>query len=63
MAMTWTDDQRRVIESRDRNLLVAAAAGSGKTGGLVGRINRLVTDEGGPGGVGRVLIRRDTTAG
>ena len=28
MGMTWTDDQRKVIELRDRNILVSAAAGS-----------------------------------
>ena len=26
MGMTWTDDQRKVIELRDRNILVSAAA-------------------------------------
>ena len=38
MGMTWTDDQRKVIELRDRNILVSAAAGSGKTAVLVERI-------------------------
>ena len=35
MSITWTEDQRKVIETRDRNLLVSAAAGSGKTAVLV----------------------------
>ena len=43
--MQWTKDQARVIESRGKNLLVAAAAGSGKTTVLVERVMRLV-DEG-----------------
>ncbi|MGI5880381.1 MAG: helicase-exonuclease AddAB subunit AddA [Syntrophomonadaceae bacterium] len=38
----WTNEQREAIEMRDRNLLVAAAAGSGKTAVLVERIIQLV---------------------
>ena len=34
----WTKEQQEVIDSRDCNLLVAAAAGSGKTAVLVERI-------------------------
>ena len=37
MAVDWTREQRQVIESRSRNLLVSAAAGSGKTAVLVER--------------------------
>ena len=29
--MTWTSEQKQVIDLRDRSLLVSAAAGSGKT--------------------------------
>ncbi|MBQ3079232.1 MAG: UvrD-helicase domain-containing protein [Clostridia bacterium] len=43
--MPWTEDQQRAIEARGKNLLVAAAAGSGKTSVLVERVMRLV-DEG-----------------
>ena len=32
--MTWTSEQKQVIDLRDRSLLVSAAAGSGKTAGL-----------------------------
>lgn len=42
--MEWTEKQKKVIDTRDRNILVAAAAGSGKTAVLVERIVRLVTD-------------------
>lgn len=42
MGMTWTDDQRKVIELRDRNILVSAAAGSGKTAVLVERIIKII---------------------
>ena len=45
MGMTWTDDQRKVIELRDRNILVSAAAGSGKTAVLVERIIKIITDK------------------
>ena len=44
MGMTWTDDQRKVIELRDRNILVSAAAGSGKTAVLVERIIKIITN-------------------
>ena len=36
--MSWTKEQQRAIETRGKNLLVAAAAGSGKTAVLVERI-------------------------
>lgn len=38
----WTDDQKSAIDARGNNLLVAAAAGSGKTAVLVERIIRLI---------------------
>ncbi len=37
MTLAWTDNQRRAIEEHDRNLVVLAAAGSGKTHVLVER--------------------------
>lgn len=42
----WTDDQLEAIESRGQNLLVSAAAGSGKTAVLVERIIRMVVEDG-----------------
>ena len=33
--MQYTEDQKKAIEARHRNILVAAAAGSGKTRVLV----------------------------
>ena len=44
MAVKWTEEQEQVIALRDRNLLVSAAAGSGKTAVLVERILSRVTD-------------------
>ena len=44
MAIAWTRKQEQVITSRNRNLLVSAAAGSGKTAVLVERIVRMIRD-------------------
>ena len=41
----WTDDQWKAIVSSGRDILVAAAAGSGKTAVLVERIIRKITDQ------------------
>lgn len=43
--MDWTDKQLEVIQTRNRNILVSAAAGSGKTAVLVERIIQMITDE------------------
>lgn len=45
MASRWTEQQERAIALHGRNLLVAAAAGSGKTAVLVERIVRMITEE------------------
>ena len=42
--MKWTSNQKKVIDTRDKNILVSAAAGSGKTAVLVERIITLVRD-------------------
>ena len=44
MARQWTDDQKKAIEYTGSNILVSAAAGSGKTAVLVERIIRIITD-------------------
>ncbi|MCR4612018.1 MAG: helicase-exonuclease AddAB subunit AddA [Lachnospiraceae bacterium] len=42
----WTTDQQKVIDTRDNNILVSAAAGSGKTAVLVERIiNKIINDK------------------
>ena len=46
--MNWTEKQRETIETRGKNILVAAAAGSGKTAVLVERIRRMAMEEGIP---------------
>ena len=45
MGMTWTESQKKVIDRRDRNILVSAAAGSGKTAVLVERIIQKITQD------------------
>lgn len=55
-------EQQKVIESRNRNILVSAAAGSGKTAVLVERIIQRVTDEKKPVDIDRLLIVTFTKA-
>ncbi|MFR1112188.1 MAG: UvrD-helicase domain-containing protein, partial [Blautia sp.] len=56
MGVNWTPEQRQVIQLRDRNILVSAAAGSGKTAVLVERILQMITDERRPVDIDRLLI-------
>ena len=62
MAVEWTKEQRQVIELRNRNILVSAAAGSGKTAVLVERIIKRITDEQRPVDVDRLLVVTFTNA-
>ena len=43
--MKWTSDQKKAIENRQTNMLVSAAAGSGKTALLIERIIRIILEE------------------
>lgn len=52
----WTQEQKQAIEARGGNLLVAAAAGSGKTAVLVERIIQRICDEKNPVDVDRLLV-------
>lgn len=58
----WTEDQWKAIAIRDRNVLVAAAAGSGKTAVLIERILRMITSEENPVDVDRLLVATFTKA-
>lgn len=60
--VTWTDDQKEAILTRDCNILVAAAAGSGKTAVLVERIIKIVTDEDRPTDIDKLLVGTFTNA-
>ncbi len=62
MAISFTPEQQKVIELRDRNILVSAAAGSGKTAVLVERIIRMITDEEHPVDIDRLLVVTFTNA-
>ncbi len=56
MPRNWTAEQLSAIETRDKTLLVSAAAGSGKTTVLTERIIRLLTDPVSPASLERMLI-------
>ena len=60
--MTWTSEQKQVIDLRDRSLLVSAAAGSGKTAVLVQRIIERICDELHPVDIDRLLVVTFTNA-
>ncbi|MDU3828059.1 MAG: UvrD-helicase domain-containing protein, partial [Peptostreptococcus sp.] len=62
MANKWTKDQESVIRHRNANLLVAAAAGSGKTAVLIERIIRLILDPVNPVDIDRLLVVTFTKA-
>ncbi len=62
MGIEFTKDQQKVIDLHHRNILVSAAAGSGKTAVLVERIIRMVCDEANPVDIDRLLIVTFTNA-
>jgi ATP-dependent helicase/nuclease subunit A len=59
---TWTKEQWEVITAGDCNLLVAAAAGAGKTAVLVQRIIRKLTEQKPPVDLDRLLVVTFTNA-
>ncbi len=62
MGFSYTKEQQQVIDSRGCNLLVSAAAGSGKTAVLVERIVKMVSDKARPVDIDRLLIVTFTNA-
>ena len=62
MGIQFTREQQQVIDLRDRNILVSAAAGSGKTAVLVERIIARLTKDESPIDVDRLLIVTYTEA-
>ncbi len=62
MGIEWTDEQKQVIDLRGRNILVSAAAGSGKTAVLVERIITMLIKDEEPVSVDQLLIVTFTEA-
>ena len=62
MAVNWTSKQQEVIDSRNRNLLVSAAAGSGKTAVLVERIIQMISEGDHPLDIDQLLVMTFTNA-
>lgn len=62
MGVTFTRTQQRVIDERGKNLLISAAAGSGKTAVLVERIVKMVCDGENPVDIDRLLVVTFTNA-
>ena len=62
MEIKWSKQQEAVIYHRNKNMLVSAAAGSGKTAVLVQRIISLLTDDDNPSDLDRMLVVTFTKA-
>ena len=62
MAMEFTPEQQQAINTRDKTLLVSAAAGSGKTATLTQRIIASLLDEENPADISELLIVTFTNA-
>ena len=60
--MKWSKDQENAIKARNCNLLVSAAAGSGKTAVLIERILKQVTDKDNPVDIDSILVVTFTNA-
>ena len=60
--MAWSEQQTAAIETKNKNLLVAAAAGSGKTSVLVERIIQKILHKEEPLNIDQVLVMTFTNA-
>ncbi len=60
--MKLSDDQLKIVNMRDKNILVSAAAGSGKTRVLVERIMSRLRDKEDPIDIDRILVLTFTRA-
>ena len=58
----WTSEQQKVIDLHNRNILVSAAAGSGKTAVLVERIIHMIAEGDNPIDIDRLVIVTFTKA-
>ncbi|MGL5978961.1 MAG: UvrD-helicase domain-containing protein [Erysipelotrichaceae bacterium] len=57
---TWNNEQKKAIDTTNKNVLVSASAGAGKTTVLIARLVRIVVDEG--IGIDRILAMTFTEA-
>lgn len=62
MSVAWTEEQQQVIDLQERNILVSAAAGSGKTAVLVERILQKIVRKENPLDIDQLLIVTFTRA-
>lgn len=62
MAAMWTEKQKKAIDKKGCNILVSAAAGSGKTAVLVERIIKKITDKENPVDIDRLIVVTFTKA-
>lgn len=58
----WTKAQNDAITAKGRNILVSAAAGSGKTAVLVERVKQIITEKDNPVDIDKLLIVTFTNA-
>ena len=62
MSVKWTNNQQKAIDSSGSNILVSAAAGSGKTAVLVERVIKIITNLEKPVPADKLLIVTFTNA-
>ena len=62
MAIEFTSQQKKILHARNHNILVSAAAGSGKTAVLVERIVRMISEGEHPMDIDRLLVVTFTRA-
>ena len=62
MGIAYTKEQQQVIDTHGCNILVSAAAGSGKTAVLTERIVKMISDEKHPVDIDRLLVVTFTNA-
>lgn len=62
MAINWTSEQQAIFDSHDKNILVSASAGSGKTTVMIQKIIDLVLKEGDRTPISKFLVVTFTKA-
>ncbi|KPK75300.1 MAG: hypothetical protein AMJ79_11705, partial [Phycisphaerae bacterium SM23_30] len=60
--INWTEEQKRAIQTVDRDVLLTAAAGAGKTAVLAQRCIYLLTEAAEPCGIDELLVLTYTEA-